>query len=648
MLESVELLNRPTRGLPLSMSCGVYARGMSGRESLVTIADAAKVQDSARITWASDDERQAVTLEVVPKVGGWTEYVAHVESASVAANNSVGVATDLKESSLTANEKTHRDDEGKDAALLSRSLTVHVAEHRTRVLFFEGEPTWEGKFIRRALERAEMFDVDYFAQVSRAATVGLSESIGAKESAERSGAAVKSDDVKSGGGAKDRTSDGRVSPATVNAPEARLHAALGSAARLADYDCIIVGATPNAMLSQGEAVRLREWVEHRGGGLIVLGGNNFAGSVMATNGKLAALLPAEIVQRGLANEAQRLPKSLSETEDKAGGVALTPTEAGAASALRGYLKASIEANNAKAKSATQNNANMKRASVLSGEGFRLGQLRPGASVLAVSGAASADGTSEAGLTLVAAMRDGAGRVIAFAPADSWRIQTNASDEVGASDNEGASDSEFAALWKGLVWWAASDAEAAVEIALNTDMPSEGSEVIAEIRARDAAFAPLKIERIAARCQLLTDSHDKNSLAVASPQEVAFTPDVTDASIWRASFIMPARGRYALQVDYTVNGKINSATKLFGVTSPLPLEDGAARDTLERTARETGGDIYAASNARTLALRLAALSHQRPITQRTFHLRTWWPLAFIITLLLCAAWLKERWGEGGRV
>src|SRR5205085_11822136 len=72
--ESVMVLERAIRGVPVSVRCDVHARGMKGRESLVTISDDAKVQASARIAWTSDDERQSATLTLVPKVAGWIDY----------------------------------------------------------------------------------------------------------------------------------------------------------------------------------------------------------------------------------------------------------------------------------------------------------------------------------------------------------------------------------------------------------------------------------------------------------------------------------------------------------------------------------------------------------------------------------------------
>src|SRR5215213_8342058 len=175
----VEVLGSPVRGVPVTLRCLIHGRGMRGRESLVTVSDTAKVESSARVTWNNDDEWQVVTLEVVPKVAGWADYVARVEPAG-----------------------------SEDQALLSRPLALYVEERRLRVLFFEGEPTWEAKFIRRALEQAGLFELDYFAQVSRAATVGSATTTDANAR-----------QAETSGGEGERTS-------APSSPEARLHAAL--------------------------------------------------------------------------------------------------------------------------------------------------------------------------------------------------------------------------------------------------------------------------------------------------------------------------------------------------------------------------------------------------------------------------------------
>src|SRR5207248_1752692 len=252
--------------------------------------------------------------------------------------------------------------------------------------------------------------------------------------------------------------------------------------------------------------------------------------------------------------------------------------AGASGALEGYLSAS-ESEGAK-------------TAALTGQGFRLSALRPGASVLAVAGQSSANGTSEAGLPLIAAMRYGAGRTLLFAPADSWRIRTSAS-----SEEEGAGDA-FNALWQGVVLWTSAGARPAVEITLSDESPEEEEAVTVEIRARDPSFSPLKIEKLNARLEPLTE--DKREVSSAQTEEIAFAPDTSDSSIWRARFSQHARGRFVLDVDYTANGKSGSVEKYFTVVASIPNEPGAAFDTLRRVARETGGDLVTPAEINDLA------------------------------------------------
>ena len=575
-LESVRVMGRATRGVALTVRCAVHARGMQGRESLVTVSDDAKVQAAARIQWTTDDERQVVTLSLMPKVAGWIDYEAKVEAAG-----------------------------GEDKAILSRHFTLYVEERRLRVLFFEGEPTWEAKFIRRALDEAGLFEVDYFAQVSRVAVAGVSASASEEGTvAEEEGESKRSE---SGG-----------------APEAKLRAALQSAARLGAYDCVIIGASPDGLLSPAEATRLREWVARRGGGLIVLGGNSFQGSIAAPGGKLYSLLPSEIsAQSFKSSQSQDIARGRPLEADKARTqTALTPTEAGANGALRGFLKAQEDAG--------------AKAPGLTGQGLRLGSLRPGASMLAVAGQAGSGGTGEQGAPQIAAMRYGAGHTLVFAPADSWRIRTSASagvDETGGT---------FGALWQGLVLWAAAGARPESEIVLSNDSPVEGSMLTAEVRVRDAGFAPLRIEKLGARLQPLTENSEESLVDGMQPHEIAFKPDAEDASVWRAQIHAHARGRFMLEVDYVAQGRSGSLAKQFAVVAASPYEAGAALDTLRRVSREHGGDALDISNLDSLVQRLASIPSSVEPVQHTWELRTWWPLAFILPLLLSLEWFARRW------
>ena len=565
-IEGITATERPIPGVPLILRCMVHAVNMGGRETLVTVSDDAQVRTSARVRWMAEDERQALSLEVVPKLAGWINYLVRAEGAG-----------------------------SEDPLTLSRPLTIFVEERRTRILFLESEPTWESKFIRRALDKSGLFDVDYFAQVSRAALAGAK--------------------VKTSGELNDSTpTNDRASP------DSNLRAALSSASKLNAYDCVFVGIATDAMLSTSEATRLIEWVDRRGGGLIILGGNSFAGSIVGPKGKLGVLMPADIDSRSFRSDIQTLARrSPVEATKSREAIILTPTSAGKVGPLRGFSNA-LQGSPSPAP--------------LSGEGFRFGILRPASTVLAVRGQPNVQENTEGGEPLIVSMRFGAGRVIVFGPADSWRMRT------GESDNELETASPFASLWEGMALSAGSTARPAVEIAMSDESPESASEVTSQIRVRDESYGPIRIEKLRGRIQQLNEGGADTSITAPLP-DVPFFPDPEDSSIWRARFTAPAPGHYSLQVDYSINKKSGTTEKRFGSIVASQVEPGATRDALRRVSRETGGDLYSASALNILGDRIAALPGANRYVRHTTELRSWWPLALLIPLLLSVEWLIER-------
>jgi hypothetical protein len=563
-LEDVSVLGAALRGVPVAVRCTVHARGLRGRESILTISDDAKVQASARIAWTGDDERQAAVLTLVPKVSGWVDYRVKVEAAA-----------------------------DETIAGRSRSFTLNVEERKQRILFFEGEPTWESKFIRRALEQSGLFDVDYFAQVSRVASVG--------SSIERSQTGNEDSIDKNAG-----------------EPGVKLHAVLRSPATLNLYDGVVVGASPNSLLSAAESGLLSAWVEHRGGGLIVLGGNGFNGSLAARGGRLSSLLPAEAITQSSVEGAPQVGQGRPlEVQSQPGRFSLAATDEGTA-ALAGYLNASDGTSQ----------------SLLTGQGIRLGALRPGATVLAVARRPNEEGTNENREPLIAAMNYGAGRTLIFAPADSWRMRTSAS---GEEDRTGG---QFNALWQGIVLWASAKAKPAAEIMLSDESPTEGSDVIAEIRIRDASFSSARIEKINAQLQAVGE--DLETTQPAGSREVSFAPDPNDPSVWRARLHLSERGRFMLRAEYVAAGKTGTVEKQFAVVGGGWRQPGTSNDTLLRAARATGGEFVMPGEMDALIPRLSAPTSNGELVHNKWELRSWWPLALIIPLLLSAEWFLRRW------
>jgi len=512
------------------------------------------------VNWTTNDQQQVLLLDLTPKVSGFLDYQVQVEG--------------------TGNEPV---------ALLNRKLTVNVEERRYRILFFEGQPTWEAKFIRRALDQAKMFDVDYFTQVSREASLAQTPENDSEEK-----------EVVSKAGPE---------------PIARLHTLLASAERLNNYDAVLVGATSNDFLSGAEVSRLRAWVENRGGGLVVLGTNNFAGSIVSSEGKLNQLLPANVLSRSYAGiEAETAQSEPVQATRSPATFGLRPVEDSAQTGLQSFFDFSRDSKN-----------DLDR---LSGNGLILGLLRPGAITLAMLGAGS--GTSAEQRPAIVSMQLGRGCVLLFGPSDSWRLKA----EEKNPDEQHAG--QFETLWQGTVLHALSGLARPAELDLENITPAEGEDIQLSLIVRNASFVPLKIDSISAHLQKLDTSDAKSD---STP--ISFAPELTGEAVWKAKIPFLTAGRYSLNLDYSAGGREGTVQKLIAVSAPLEFAAGTANETLESSASELGGRLVRSSNANLLVQEAISRTSATHNSVFHWHLISWWPLALIIPLLLSAEWLLQR-------
>jgi hypothetical protein len=550
----------PIRGVPFRIRCVVRGWNLENRETIVSASDDSGIQTSAKVNWTTREQEQVVFLYLTPKVSGFLDYQIQVEG--------------------TGNEPV---------ASLNRKLTINVEERRYRILIFEGQPTWEAKFIRRALDQTKMFDVDYFAQVSREATFAQ---------------APENDSEK-----KDAVSKSGPDPI------ARLHALLASTDHLNGYDGVLVGATSNDFLSGAEVSRLRVWVENRGGGLVVLGGNNFPGSIVTSDGKFSQLLPANVLSRSFAGiqteTAQSEPVQAARPPATFG---LRPVENTWETDLQSFFDLNRDSKN-----------DLDR---LSGMGLIFGPLRPGATTLAMIGPGS--GTSGELRPAIVSMQLGSGRILVFGPSDSWRLKT----EEKTPDEQ--RPGQFEALWQGIVLQALSGLARPAELDSGNNTPAEGENIQLSLIVRNADFVPLNTESVSAELQKL-DTEDAK--AVQAP--VSFAPELTNEAICKANIPFLSAGRYSLNVNYRAGSKEGTVQKLFAVSAPREFAAGTATETLESTARELGGRLVGSSEVNLLvqdAISRASTTHNSVYRWRLIN---WWPFAIIIPLLLSTEWLLQR-------
>jgi len=135
-----------------------------------------------------------------------------------------------------------------------RSALVRVADANYRVLYFEGEPRWEYKFMRRALDDDEDIDIVSLLRVS------------------------ENKFYRQGLASPEELADGF--PATRE--------------ELFAYDALILGSVEAASLDSEQLEAIRDFVSVRGGSLLMLAGPNGLGDGGWGQSAIADVLPARL------------------------------------------------------------------------------------------------------------------------------------------------------------------------------------------------------------------------------------------------------------------------------------------------------------------------------------------------------------------
>jgi uncharacterized membrane protein len=136
----------------------------------------------------------------------------------------------------------------------TRSTLVDVASQQYRVLYFEGEPRWEYKFMRRAVGRDE--DLRFATLL--------------------------------------RVSPNKFYRQGIDSPEELQDGFPETRNKLFAYDALIIGSVEAAMLTPEQQQMIRDFVSERGGSLLMLAGPNGLGNGGWGQSAIADVLPAAL------------------------------------------------------------------------------------------------------------------------------------------------------------------------------------------------------------------------------------------------------------------------------------------------------------------------------------------------------------------
>lgn len=210
----------------LAAKVTLHQRGYAGQKAMLTVRDGGKVLAGRQITLAADGVTQNESLLFNPGDAG---------------------AKTLQFSIDPLPGEENRDNN-------SVARLVNVDSNKRRILYVEGEPRWEYKFIRRAEQDDRLVTI-----VSML-----------------------------------RTSENKIYRQGIDDPKELADGFPSSADELFPYQAIIIGSVEASYFTAAQKELIQQFVDRRGGGLLFLGGRASLGDGGWASSSLADLLPVTL------------------------------------------------------------------------------------------------------------------------------------------------------------------------------------------------------------------------------------------------------------------------------------------------------------------------------------------------------------------
>ncbi|MCG8650960.1 MAG: hypothetical protein MI861_14065 [Pirellulales bacterium] len=504
----------------------------------------------------------------------------------------VAVFTEDDREELEAGEAELDQSDTVEATLANnqRVVAVNRATGPYRVLYLGGRPNWEYKFLRRALsEDAEVQLVALLRIANKEPKFsfrdrGVSDTnpLCAGLGADEEEAAQQYDEpviLRLGVKESEELSEGF--------PE--------TAEELFAYHGIILDDIEPEFFTQDQMLLLRRFVGTRGGGLLMLGGQESFGGKSFGDSPLGELSPVYAPRPAAGDEPVR-PVRLMLTRE---------------GMLQPWMR-------------LRENELAEEERLRSMPGFltlnRVGEVKPGASELAT--VETSDGRS---VPAVVAQRFGRGRSAAITVGDLWRWAMRR-DEQHPDD--------AAQAWRQLTHWLVGEVPKRAEVRVDaSDDPSQPVTVVVE--ARDEAYLPL--DNASVELKIKTLAGDEFTIAAQADDQQAGT---YTATYWSAQ-----PGGYL--VEASVTGPDGSHV---GVSrAGWAVQSGAAefadlklnRPLLEQIAAQTGGEIVRQDALEDFAADLP--NRKVPVTETWVYPIWHRPWVMLMAMLcLCVEWGLRRW------
>jgi uncharacterized membrane protein len=437
----------------------------------------------------------------------------------------------------------------------TRDALIDVSERRERILYYEGEPRPEMKFINRAVVDDKNLRI-----------ITLQ-----------------------------RTADNKyLRFLDEDNPEQLLAGFPRTREELFAYRGLVLGSIEAGAFTGDQLRMIGEFVERRGGGLLMLGGPRAFGEGGYAGTPVADALPVTIERPTRALDTFPVAR-----------LHVKPTRAGEANAVTQIAPTEALSTARWADMPILTSVNAIRA------------VKPGATVLL-------NGSDERrrDQVVLASQRYGRGKALAFPVQDSWHWQMDVKMSVEDQTHEN--------YWRQLLRWLVDGVPNVVDLHSTTDRVEPGEPVALVADVVDPTFVEVNDARVVAK--------------VTGPKGV-----VTDVPMqwtgarngeYRATFTAADQGMYSVRVDAERAGKSlgTATTDVRATPSDAEYFDAAMHaQRLRRIAEETGGRFYTPATVATMPEDLQYTG--RGVT--TVEERELWHMPIVLILLV--ALVSAEWG-----
>lgn len=599
---------------PVALTIGLRSTGLAGRKAMVEARLGPRIVESRLIELGEDRQEHEVRMDFVPDREGWLEYEARVrliDHAGVAdADLPPGDAEDASPAGVADADPAGAVDAGTaDDRIGENNARRFIVDNRDktyRILYVSGRPNWQNRFLRTALDGDEQLKLTSLIRISNAERKFVFR--GKKSS-------LANPLFEGFAQEEDRPRYDEAVFLRMGAGENELLAGYPIRAdELFGYDLIIWGDVERAFFTTAQMELTRDFVEKRGGTLLLLGGPN-----SFTEGKYAGTL-IESLMPVLLHGTHQDPLALRDPE----AFTVMPT-------IEGSLTGSWSFD-------TNLDKNREQwASLPPLHGLdRFPLLRAGATVMAEApGEAGTEGRSasttparSASTTparpVFAIQRYGEGKCALLAVSDTWQWRMHTDEK----------DQKHERLWRQVIRNLVHDTPDPVVLRAPQDTYTQGAPAAFEFIVRDALFD--KREGLHATATLTTPSGRELTLAVDE--------SIQETGLYSSRFTPEEAGLHTLRfAALTEKGETVATFEDALLVEPDQREFRNAQYDpafLEDLSKPTGGALY------TLA-QLQDLARAIPVPPRQDAESVWLPLwhfppfFFLLVAMMATEWYIRR-------